>query len=320
VDVLIVGGGGGSGATISNPNAGWYTESGGGAGAQVLSLSDMYLSSGTQTIVVAAGGVGQVVNEGIYCPPGGKSWIGATAMYSADGGGMGGSYTYKSGPGFNTGGAGGHDYTGNALGSVATPISPLGYTGGAKVAQYSAGGGAGAGGNGNNSSASLGGLGGLPASSYITGSLIYYASGGTGGSNVSAPAPTNGGGGAGGVYAKGSNGASNTGGGGGGGFAQSTSSTSGSNGGSGIVIIRVPRPKTSNPSTVIASGGNNIQTYVASGADGINGQTYKYHTFTSSGTLTVTQAGFVDVVVVGGGGGAVINLILDQAVAALEVS
>ena len=53
---------------------------------------------------------------------------------------------------------------------------------------------------------------------------------------------------------------------------------------------------------VTSTGGNNIQTYVANGVDGISGQSYKYHTFTSSGTLTVTTAGFADIVVVGGGG------------------
>jgi hypothetical protein len=34
------------------------------------------------------------------------------------------------------------------------------------------------------------------------------------------------------------------------------------------------------------------------------GVTYNVHTFTSSGTLTVTSSGLVDVLVVGGGGGA----------------
>ena len=41
----------------------------------------------------------------------------------------------------------------------------------------------------------------------------------------------------------------------------------------------------------------------ATGTYSSGGVNYKYLTYTASGTLTVTKAGFADVLVVGGGGG-----------------
>jgi len=50
------------------------------------------------------------------------------------------------------------------------------------------------------------------------------------------------------------------------------------------------------PRAISASGGN---------VDGLApGNGYKYHTFTSSGTFTVTGSGVVDVLIIAGGGGA----------------
>jgi hypothetical protein len=71
-------------------------------------------------------------------------------------------------------------------------------------------------------------------------------------------------------------------------------------GGTGVAIAAV---QTSPPvdSGIVASGGTE-STYVGDGTNGVLGQTYKVHTFTASGALTVTQGGEAEILVCGGGG------------------
>lgn len=131
--------------------------------------------------------------------------------------------------------------------------------------------GGGGGGNGATGSAAVlgaGGAGGAGTASSITGSSVTYGGGGGGGSQVSGGAGGAGGGGAGGV---GSGtavaGTANTGGGGGG----NGSAGNAGGGGSGIVVISYPT------GTITATGGS-ISTCGSNTC----------HTFTSSGTFTVT--------------------------------
>jgi hypothetical protein len=72
-------------------------------------------------------------------------------------------------------------------------------------------------------------------------------------------------------------------------------------GATGVVIVAVQKSAPT-VSGVVASGGTE-STYVGDGTNGVLGQTYKVHTFTANGTLTVTQGGDADVLIVGGGNG-----------------
>jgi hypothetical protein len=134
-------------------------------------------------------------------------------------------------------------------------------------------GGAGSGGTGSGGT----GAGGIGSQSSITGAATFYAGGGGGASNGSAPAGGTGGGGAGGGRSPntaGIIGSINTGGGGGG--ANSNFSTDGANGGSGVVIIAYPDTYTA---PVSISGGLVYDQPARSG--------YRVYRFTS-GTGTIT--------------------------------
>ena len=197
-DVLVIGGGG----------AGAPGNGGGGGAGGYLYATEAYLSAGSQTVVVGAGGA----NGSDPAKPRNGS-ISRVGDYYSPGGGHGGSNQGYIGQVGASGGGG----CGNTPAEPGSGSSPLGNNGG-----YG-GGGAGGGGGGAGSagvSGGSGGSGGSGVSNSITGSAVTYAAGGSGDSNnntiVDGPANTGNGG-------KGVDG---------------TTSTS-SNGGSGIVIVRV---------------------------------------------------------------------------------
>jgi len=302
VDVLLVGGGGGGGSTSTNATGGWSTTAGGGGGGGVI-RRQLYLEPGSYTVAIGAGGAGGVVSAGLESVAGSPTYIGAGVdLLVAVGGGCGGSYTYLGPQGANTGGAGGHDYGGNATGTVNVSITGTGYVGGTKAAT-GGGGGGGAGGNGSNGASTAGGAGGPGYSSTLrTGSAVFYGGGGGGGGSASGGAAGSGGGGAGVTTGTPNNGTANTGGGGGGHYRTNTGAA-GANGGSGIAVFRTI-VATSVASGIIMSGGTET-TFTGDGTNGVNGADYKVHTFNSTASLTVTAfplAASCDLLLVGGGG------------------
>jgi hypothetical protein len=229
-DLLIVGGGGGGGAARGG---------GGGAGSH-LSVTSLYLSAATHTIIIGAGGAGGsyagvdfIGNNGIASSIGGF-------VFSPGGGGGGSSVELGTslylGSGLN-GGSGGGASGGNT--GVVSPggagISGLGRAGGVGNFGGVGGGAGGAGGVGGGAAGTTGGAGGAGASNSITGSAVTRCGGGGGRGTSTSGAAGSGGGGSGGVGdAAGGAGGANLGGGGGG-----TNGTAGGAGGSGVVIVRV---------------------------------------------------------------------------------
>ena len=84
-------------------------------------------------------------------------------------------------------------------------------------------------------------------------------------------------------------------GGGGGGYSNGPGDRGG-DGASGVVIVRYPMGLAATNSGAVASGGN-----AANGIEPGNG--YKYHTFTSSGSINFTTGGEIEVLIVAAGGG-----------------
>lgn len=155
------------------------------------------------------------------------------------------------------------------------------------------GGGGGAGEAGETATSGIGcgdGGDGLPTS--ITGSEVYYCAGGGGGSYTGSRGLGGLGGGGNGGARSGDIIASNasnygSGGGGGGGDWTPDGSADGGNGYQGIVFVRYVAPP-----SIVATGGTITQV-----------GNYKVHTFTASGTFTVTESSdIVDFLIVGGGG------------------
>ena len=229
-DVVNVAGGGGGGAG---------TGGGGGAGGY-LEITGAYLPSGTNTVVIGAGGA---VTSPITTA--GRNGIGSqVGSYFSIGGGGGGA-TYHGGPAIgNNGGSGGGG------GAITAPVtggsgtSGQGNAGGAGLTTAAAtgGGGGGAGAVGTAAGAVNGGAGGAGTASSITGASVTRAGGGGGGPGTGAGgAGGAGGGGAGGTVAASTatSGTANTGGGGGGSGNYFTTQGGGAAGGSGIVIVRV---------------------------------------------------------------------------------
>jgi hypothetical protein len=223
VEYLIVSGGGGGG--------GGDVGSGGGAGGFLTGTK--YVTAGTYTVTIGAGGVGSATPGGSN--RGANGTDSSALSISSLGGGGGGSWGSTGGA---AGGSGGGGYTAQGAGTAGQGYAGGGGVGGGNGYPQGGGGGAGAvGGTGvANSKAGDGGIGRI---STITGSAVYYAGGG-GGSSEGSPA-TRGFGGQGGGGNGGSqwqsigadNGVANTGGGGGG-----ADPGQGGTGGSGIVILR----------------------------------------------------------------------------------
>ncbi len=271
VQALVVAGGGGGGGNY-----------GGGGGAGGVIYNNSYtVTAQAYTVTVGAGGTGG--NQGVV-----QATNGGNSVFNdqiAIGGGNGGGYGSANGGNGGSGGGGG--YSG---GTGGTHTAGQGFDGGADggtAPKYPNGGGGGAGAAGvtpANGSANSGN-GGDGISNSITGSPVIYAGGGGGGGNSDGAAAGSGGAGGGGAGStgagnNGTDGTANTGGGGGGHWATgSTGNPHAGNGGSGIVIIAYPTGTlTATGGTITTSGGNTI------------------HTFTSSGTFTVSSIAIIPTV------------------------
>jgi len=269
-DILIVAGGGGGGTSYSSSSA---APAGGGGAGGLIFLENQTVSSGTYNILVGKGGDGDT-HADTATPQRGKQGNNSSFSYhltDAVGGGGGGSRSgnENGGDGGSGGGSGWGFSDGNSLGG--SGVSGQGFAGGTSkpsgdiIPYASGGGGAGEIGHANNDSDNSvdgdGGIGkymlgtfnfkedfGLPVDNtlgeFFNGN-VYFAGGGscgTQGSNTSF------GGKGGGANSSGDvnllNGMSNTGGGGAGSRAASNGRTNGGNGGSGVVIIRYKYTKT----------------------------------------------------------------------------
>ena len=304
IDCLVVAGGGAGGG-------GTYNGGGGGAGG-FRELSNISVSTGTYPITVGAGAVGS--NKTTQSMNGSDSIfnsVGTENINKITSTGGGGGGTHDGPQSGRAGGSGGGGTQGNGVAGAGNtpPTTPAqGYPGAGNW--YAAGvGGGGAGGahpspNGGNSSPYTGGsaatAGGIGRQSSITGTSTYYAGGGGGGQRTPFGVPQGigglGGGGNGGTGTNGAgfSGTSNTGGGGGGKGGTGTSTNRGGSGGSGIVVVRYQIGETQT-GTAKATGG----AISFSGGKTI-------HTFTSSGTFTITNPSLISVdylAAAGGGGG-----------------
>ena len=230
VEYLIVGGGGSGG--LGN---------GGAGGAGGVLTSTLTGISGSQNIVIGAGGTSvssvQIGNAG------GNSSFGTSgaSLITSTGGGPGG---YAGAASLLNGGSGGGNGGGTGTAGGAG-ISGQGRNGGASsgsAASYGGGGGGGKVGLGSAGSGSSGGDGGAGLAATAATNLAGYDLGGGGGGssdNDVYGSATHGGGHGGGISTAATDGTANTGGGGGG--SRGSGKNSGA-GGSGIVIIKYPTP------------------------------------------------------------------------------
>jgi len=264
------GGGGGQSSTTGNGGGG-----GGGAGGMLTGTTVSLGVRGTYAVTVGAGGSAGVAGTagGGVAGNGGNgnnSSIAALAVSTGGGGGAAGKAASPGITGLNGGSGGGG--AGAANGGTAT----IGQGNNGGVGVFTGGSGAGAGGGGagavgqNGNGSINGGNGGNGTASSISGASVTYAGGGGGASPGGLGTGGTGGGGAAG--GGGVAGTANLGAGGGGG----TQNNLGGAGGSGIVIISYPTGSmTATGGTITTSGGNTI------------------HTFTSTGTFTVTVPMFM---------------------------
>jgi autotransporter-associated beta strand protein len=234
VTYLVVGGGGGGGSAAVVTTAG----AGGGGGAGGFLTGTAAISASSYTVTVGGGGAAGSAGGQAAGSSGGNSAFASFA--TAKGGGGGASPLASAGIGGSGGGGSWSTYPTGGNGT-----DSQGYAGGNALNAtrgYPAGGGGGAGGvGGDPSNGDNGGRGGVGLSSTITGSELYYADGGGGGTYVNGQGGVGGSsgtrtsvGGRGGYNNNAAgNGSANTGGGGGG---ASRAFTAG-DGGSGVVII-----------------------------------------------------------------------------------
>jgi len=276
VEYLVIGGGGSGGIQVGGGGgAGGYRTNvvGATSGKNSAAEAALFLSAGTRTVTIGAGGVGgyNLSNSG-SSPSGsnrgvkGNDSVFSTITSLGGGGGAG----YPSLTATDGGSGGGADGNGQTNFGVGTALQ--GFAGGTGVyGSWAGGGGGGAGAVGGNASNNVGGVGGAGLSSSITGTAVTRGGGGAGCQTSGAgSAGGAGGGGAGGSDSvNAGNGSVNTGGGGGG---TRDSGTNGS-GGSGIVIVRY---LTADASSLTITGG----TATTSGS-------YTVRTFTSSGSLVI---------------------------------
>lgn len=266
VEYLIVGGGGGGGAR--------YMGGGGGAGGFLEGTTS--INTGSYSVTVGAGGLGGQA-ERTQGNNGGDSVFNNIRAYGGGGGG-----SWDSVPGGKQGGSGGGN-SGYSTGGGATPIVAGQGNQGGSGQIHGAGGGGGAGSVGGVGNSARGGNGGAGKASSISGTSTFYAAGGGGGSYTDTSRGM-GGNGIGGNGGNGPNTASGgnptagldgtgSGGGGANGYNGTTAGIQGGKGGSGIVILRYASP------VPLATGGEITQ----SGG-------FVIHTFTSSGTLTFSEA------------------------------
>ncbi len=255
---LVVGGGGSGGRSATGASGG------GGAGGFREGIA--FLSNGTYSVTVGAGGATK--NTTGVGNSGATSSI--ASVTSVAGGGGGGTDTLVGANGASGGGGG----AGTVARAGGTGTSGIGNNGGTGFgsntpSQISAGGGGGAGAVGASGAINLGGVGGNGLSSDIrTNSAVFYAGGGGAGHNNTNTARSGGtgGGGAGGRSdTAGAAGTANTGGGGGGAGAN----RDGGAGGSGIVVISYP---TATP--VVSRQSSSPRTFAHTNR--IIGNTYSY--------------------------------------------
>jgi hypothetical protein len=275
IEYLLVAGGGGGGAGRASNS--WWAGGGGGAGGAIDS-SQTVAPTNAFTIVVGAGGNGQVAGTDHQNATGVNGNNTTAFSLTAIGGGAGGSYIDGSTVNGRNGGSGGGSGAATASTSGGSGTAGQGNAGGAGTSSGtgSTGGGGGAGAAGGNAADNVSGNGGVGINWKSLGT--FYAGGGgggasTAGSNSATPGSGGNGGGAAGRVsvgggAVGNAGSANTGGGGGGIGGDASISNSGGAGGSGVVIIRYTGAQKGTGGTVTSSGG------------------YTYHTFTSSGTYT----------------------------------
>ena len=270
---LVIAGGGAGGGGPRYFNGG----GGGGAGGYLSSSLASIASGSSITVVVGAGGAGAQTGGG----DGGDSSLTSAAGSSfttvtADGGGGGSSQVSGQTPGDGGSGGGAVYHAPSQAGGSAT--AGQGNDGG--DVNFSNVGGAGGGGKGsagqtlNSSDGFIAGDGGNGEASSITGTSVTRAGGGGGGNyagmNSDFGTGGSGGGGNGSANGTGTAGTTNLGG-GGGGSGNFSSGFSGGAGGSGVVILAY------DSGSISAAGG-----IARARSDG-----YVYHTFNSSGTLTV---------------------------------
>lgn len=276
VELLLVGGGGGGGRF---QDARLASAGGGGAGG-FIHRTDFELAAGTYAVSVGAGGAVAANGDDTTA-------FGLTAHGGGAGGSVGENLVGANG---GSGGGSSHLMAGSGSEFVAggQPVDPAqGHAGQGSIHIYGAGGGGGAGADAPDdhstpSQPSSGGDG-LPCS--ISGQEVWYAGGGAG-SRLEFPklAGDRKPGGKGGGGTSGQPGTDGLGGGGSGGYP----------GGSGICILRFRETDSTATDDFNARGG--FAHEIADGAAHV-------HVFRADGTLTVTGAGTVDILVVGGGGG-----------------
>jgi len=272
VTYLVVGGGGAGGSDSNGSN----NSCGGGGGSGGLRSGSVTLSGGVSiTATVGAGGSGSAQASGADGTASSIAGSGFTTVSSAGGGG-GGREATSGGDGGNGGGGGiGNDGPTGSGGSGNSPsVSPSqGNNGGSAQSPNSptasGGGGGGAGEAGNTDGQGFGGDG---TQSSITGSAVFYAGGGAGGTQADGSAKPGGdGGGAGGTTssAGAQDGTDALGGGGGGCGSSAPNVKAGGEGGDGVVILSVPTDSysgtTSGSPTVTTSGNNTIIKFTSSG-------------------------------------------------------
>jgi len=264
LNYLVVAGGGAGGGFISG---------GGGAGGLLTGTLSQVHSGTPYTITVGSGGNAPTSGpSSAHGGNGNNSSIGSLVVATGGGGGAG----WAAPPG-NGGSGGGGSKNSDSSFSGGTGIPGQGNNGGsgadgAPNETGGGGGGAGAAGSGPTPDTS----GGVGLQNSITGSSVYYAGGGAGGTwTGTVGSAGNGGGGYGSnSESNGGPGSANTGGGGGGGgYNNGAGNSLGGNGGSGIVIISYAA------SSQLGSGGS-VTTYTSGPT------TYYVHSFTASGTFT----------------------------------
>ena len=291
VEYLIVGGGGGGPGRHGG---------GGGAGGLIYGSTKTYISSGTYSVIVGAGGNGGSGDwNSSLARSGNRGSDSSFAGSTASGGGGGVSWNASVNPGGNhnnqeDGGSGGGGCGGNATAnSTYLPgdgVSGQGNNGGQGFlgvtgSLYNHPGGGGAGSAGQDSTQTSTGDGGSGAYyggkfSNNLGDSGWFSGGGAGGSHTPDPQKYGDGGIGGGAdnpgygIGIGNNGAYNTGGGGSSGnlFITGSITGNGGNGGSGIVLIRYSGPPR-------AKGGDSIISH--------NG--YTIHVFNSSGNFILGE-------------------------------
>jgi hypothetical protein len=280
IKVLVVGGGGGGGSDMGG---------GGGGGGVVYKTAYSVPAQSPITVTVGSGGTGAPAGiSQARGQNGGNSVFGSLVAF----GGGGGGSEYSTNVSIPGTGASAGGTAGCTQSSIGGAIYGQGNPAGVTIGCYYPTGGGGAGGAGSVNP----GHGGIGVSNSILGTAYYWGgggggsgytgiggNGGNGGGGGGAVGTTTGGsglnpgsaGGGGTTVAQtnkpGGNAGANTGGGGGGG-SHYNSNNYGGNGGSGIVIISYTTgTMTATGGTITTSGGNTI------------------HTFTSSGTFTVTS-------------------------------